>query len=108
MKHRDILDGMLESAPKLNPIFSDIKITQRPDCQNKFKFPATKVTAKAVGSAVDQIKLSRGCAGFRGIQIKHKNGAESKMFNSSNYYGSEVTIKDLAHKNIVSIGFKVH
>ena len=105
---------MLESAPKHNPIINDIEITQMADCQTKlnqttFKYPATKETMKAFGSAVDKIILKRGQAGFRGIQIRHKNGNKSKMFEGNNIYKCEVeTIKDLAQKRIARIGFKVH
>ena len=106
MKHGEILDGILESAPNQHSIFSDIEITQKADCQTKFEFPATKETMKAVGSTVDQIVLKRGYEGLRGIKIKHKNGNESEMFSSSNVYtyGFD-TIKGLAHKRIASIGF---
>ena len=104
---------MLESAPKHNPIINEIEITQRAECQTKvnqttFKYPATKETMIAFGSAVDKIILKRGQVGLRGIQIKHKNGNKSKMFEGNNIYKCEVeTIKDLAHKRIASIGFAV-
>ena len=105
MKHGEILDGILESAPNQHSIFSDIEITQKADCQTKFEFPATKETMKAVGSTVDQIVLLRGYAGLRGIKIKHKNDNESEINSSNVYTYNADSIKGLANKRIASIGF---